>query len=125
LPFKEDIREYSFAALLPLLEDTVPGTTLSSSTHSQYASHSQTFLNSQSQSSSPAGSQPSSTLFSTMKSTVSVPESEIMSVRKKKKLNHRQVSSEETDKRIDAFIESMDLMNAIEDDGYASLRLVV
>lgn len=43
-----------------------------------------------------------------------------MSEAKKRKLNCRKVSSEEADRRIDAFINSMDLMTAVECDGVQS-----
>ncbi|KAJ3410505.1 X-ray repair cross-complementing protein 5 [Chytridiales sp. JEL 0842] len=106
VPFKEDVREFTFPSLLPLLDDE----TTKPSSQSQFTFQSQ----SQSQLSQHP---PSSSLVASLKSTLQVPETNLMSARKKKKLNHRNVSSEEADMLIDGFIDSMDLMKGIEEDG--------
>ncbi|KAI8609215.1 SPOC like C-terminal domain-containing protein [Chytriomyces sp. MP71] len=90
LPFKEDVREYSFTTLAPLLFN--PGMT---QTPSFQESSSASLASDTLSQGSLAGNGES----------------------KRRKLNHRLIDSNEADKQLDKFIDEMDLMNAIEDDG--------
>ncbi|KAJ3108090.1 X-ray repair cross-complementing protein 5 [Phlyctochytrium planicorne] len=141
IPYKEDIREYAFPSLTPLLENVTPnaigtstlGSTLvsngsqarSTQQSNGGASIPRTIPASQTQPSrNEAGSQedPSQTLVQSSQtlaaSVIKGPIDRIIAPAKKKALaNMRITTSEEADRRIDELIESMDLMKAIEEDG--------
>ncbi|KAJ3248630.1 X-ray repair cross-complementing protein 5 [Chytriomyces hyalinus] len=91
IPFKEDVREYSFTTLCPLLLNPGPST----QTQTFRATSSASLASQTLSQGSLAGSGES----------------------KRRKLNHRLVDTAEADRRLDKFIDDMDLMNAIEDDG--------
>ncbi|KAJ3119517.1 X-ray repair cross-complementing protein 5 [Physocladia obscura] len=91
IPFKEDVREYAFTTLAPLLLDPGASTTQSQSfSESSSASLATTALN-----------------YGGLSST---------GESKRKKMNFRTVDSAEADRRIDQFIDDMDLSTAIVDD---------
>ncbi|KAJ3069683.1 X-ray repair cross-complementing protein 5 [Podochytrium sp. JEL0797] len=92
LPFKEDVREYSFTTLAPLLLDSVG------------VEGSETAYRESSSATLAASALTQGGLSQTGDS-------------KRKKLGHRVVSTAEADDRIDKFIDAMDLMHAVEDDG--------
>ncbi|KAJ3201024.1 ribosomal protein S14, S11 [Entophlyctis luteolus] len=93
LPFKEDVREYSFTTLAPLLLDS--GSQIEDS-----------FLN--------RAENSSASLASTVLSSGGLSK---LGDGKRKKLNFRAVETAEADSRIDKFIDDMDLMTAIDEDG--------
>ncbi|KAI9324892.1 SPOC like C-terminal domain-containing protein [Obelidium mucronatum] len=95
IPFKEDVREYSFTTLAPLLLN--PGSN----------SQTQTWVDQTSSASLAASALSQGGLSNAGES-------------KRKKMNHRIVDTAEADKRIDQFIDDMDLMNALDDDGELS-----
>ncbi|KAJ3180875.1 X-ray repair cross-complementing protein 5 [Irineochytrium annulatum] len=120
VPFKEDIREYAFPSLTPLLEDFKQGALPSTYTGGQSATRGATLTQngaSQNGSSDTQGSTSSSQslLSSVLKGT----QESIMTLKKQKALiNKRKVDTDEADARIDALIQSMDLMTAdVDDDG--------
>ncbi|KAJ3316513.1 X-ray repair cross-complementing protein 5, partial [Blyttiomyces sp. JEL0837] len=127
IPFKEDIREYSFPSLTPLLQDfsatssqtlsqqstvrpstsaSAAGATSTSRSHHGPGAH----YGTQPGSASQIQTQASATLVSSIISDAS--KYSAMSLGKRKRLNQRLVASEEADARIDEFIMAMDLMGA-------------
>jgi hypothetical protein len=107
IPFKEDIRSYDFPILSNLLLDS----TLSSSSSSSSSSSTQSSVSSQ-RNFTPT---PLSTASTMIPSSANLASSILDRVSrpppKRSKLQHRVLPASETDARMDAFIDSMDLMN--------------